>query len=55
MNNKLNSYMDHMWDGFYTGQVRLSRFPSILEASAGSVYEITMTGTPPKKMKFNLK
>jgi len=26
--NKLNSMMDHIWDGFYTGQVRLSRFPA---------------------------
>lgn len=26
MNNKLNSMMDHMWDGFYTGQKRMSRF-----------------------------
>ena len=25
---KLNSFMDHVWDGFYTGQVRLSRFPA---------------------------
>jgi hypothetical protein len=40
MNNKLNSFMDHMWDGFYTGQVRLSRFPTLMEASAGSVTEI---------------
>lgn len=54
MSNKLNSYMDHMWDGFYTGQVRLSRFPSIFEASPGSVYDITMTGTPPKNMLFRL-
>jgi hypothetical protein len=41
--------MDHMWDGFYTGQVRLSRFPTLMEASAGSVTEIEMTGTPAKK------
>jgi hypothetical protein len=27
--NKLNSVMDHVWDGFYTGQVRLSRFHSV--------------------------
>jgi len=54
MNNKLNSYMDHMWDGFYTGQVRLSRFPTLFEASDGSIYDITMTGTPPKKMLFRL-
>ena len=26
--NKLNSMMDHVWDGFYTGQKRLSRFPA---------------------------
>ena len=25
--NTINSFMDHVWDGFYTGQVRLSRFP----------------------------
>lgn len=54
MNNKLNSYMDHMWDGFYTGQVRLSRFPTVIEASPGSVYDLTFTGTPAKKMKFVL-
>ena len=24
---KLNSFMDHVWDGFYTGQKRLLRFP----------------------------
>jgi len=29
-NNPLNSMMDHMWDGFYTGQVRLSRFNGIV-------------------------
>jgi len=29
MENKLNSMMDHMWDGFYSGQVRMSRFPSV--------------------------
>jgi hypothetical protein len=55
MSNKLNSYMDHMWDGFYTGQVRLSRFPSVIEASAGSIYDITMTGTPAKNMRFRLE
>lgn len=25
--NTVNSFMDHVWDGFYTGQLRLSRFP----------------------------
>ena len=48
--------MDHIWDGFYTGQVRLSAFPSIVQAPQGTnlVTEITMTGTPPKKMRFQL-
>lgn len=31
--NKLNSFMDHIWDGFYTGQVRMSRFPTLIETS----------------------
>ena len=29
--NTLNSMMDHVWDGFYTGQLRLSRFPAMVE------------------------
>lgn len=28
--NTLNTFMDHIWDGFYTGQLRLSRWPSII-------------------------
>lgn len=55
MNNKLNSMMDHCWDGFYTCQFRLSRFPAIVDASPQSVYDIMMTGTPPKKMRFQLR
>lgn len=54
MYNVLNSMMDHMWDGFYTGQVRLSRFPGIVEASAGSTHDILFTGTPAKNMNFML-
>jgi flagellar basal body-associated protein FliL len=51
-NNTLNSMMDHMWDGFYTGQVRMSRFPGILSTDAD--YTIEMSGTPPKVMRFKL-
>ena len=29
--NRVNSMMDHTWDGFYTGQKRLSRFPIQIE------------------------
>lgn len=54
MKNKLNSYMDHVWDGFYTGQTRLSRFPALVWAPKGSVYDMTYTGTPAKKQKFRL-
>lgn len=52
---KLNSFMDHMWDGFYTGQVRLSRFPAFIDGTKGKVYDIVPTGTPPKTMRFSLK
>jgi len=54
MSNKLNSMMDHVWDGFYSGQIRMSRFGSIFEASAGSIYDLNFTGSPAKKMKFTL-
>jgi len=40
--------MDHVWDGFYTGQKRESRFPSLVDAAKGGVYDITYTGTPAK-------
>lgn len=30
--NLLNSFMDHEWDGFYTGQHRLSRFPGVVKS-----------------------
>lgn len=51
--NTVNTMMDHVWDGFYTGQVRLSRFPVQIET--GHDYEIKMTGTPPGKMRYTLK
>jgi hypothetical protein len=50
--NTLNSMMDHMWDGFYTGQKRLSRFPTQIET--GKDYNIKMQGTPPGRMRFKL-
>lgn len=49
ISNKLNSFMDHVWDGFYTGQTRLTRFPAIVYVPYGAVYDIVYTGTPPKK------
>lgn len=53
-NNTLNAFMDHVWDGFYTGQTRLSRFPALIETSGDAVHDITFTGTPAKLMKFRL-
>lgn len=52
MSNKLNSFMDHVWDGFYTGQVRLSRFPGLIEGKKGSAWDLVYTGTPAKKQRF---
>lgn len=55
MENNLNAFMDQVWDGFYTGQVRLQRFPSIFLGERGSVYDLNFTGTPAKHMKFTLR
>ena len=55
MNNKVNSFMDHVWDGFYTGQTRLSRFPILVYLPQNAVYDIVYTGTPPKKQKYTLR
>jgi hypothetical protein len=44
--NILNSYMDHKWDGFYSSQKRLQRFPAMVEVDTD--YTIKMTGTEPK-------
>lgn len=51
MANKLNSMMDHVWDGFYSGQKRLSRFPGLIDGNQG-VYNLTFTGSPAKKLRF---
>jgi hypothetical protein len=50
--NKLNTFMDHVWDGFYTGQKRMSRFPSILPMNR--FMNITATGTWPNNMRYHL-
>jgi hypothetical protein len=52
--NKLNAYMDHVWDGFYTGQVRLSRFPVIVQAKRGKTYDVVFTGTPAANLTWKL-
>lgn len=47
--------MDHLWDGFYTSMKRLSRFPSLIQAGNGLVYDINYRGTPPLRQKFTLR
>lgn len=54
MNNKVNAMMERTWDGMYGDLSRLSRFPIIIEGSRRSVYDLTFTGTPAKKMLFTL-
>jgi len=48
--------MDHQCDAFYNSQKRMSRFPGMLwVGEPGLVYEVYMTGTPPKRMRWKLE
>jgi hypothetical protein len=38
-NNKLNSMMDHVWDGFYAGQKHKSMFPSLIDTNSNYTLE----------------
>ena len=53
--NIINTFMDHMWDGFYTSMKRLSRFATTIQAGKGLVYDLNYKGTPPKNQKFTLR
>lgn len=52
----LNTFMDHVWDGFYTGELRLSRYPALVQTSSnnGAYYEVKYSGTPPSSQRFRL-
>ena len=52
--NVLNAMMDHVWDGFYTGQLRLQRFPTLIKAGRDNTYRIQYKGTPPGSQRFKL-
>jgi hypothetical protein len=52
-NNTLNSFMDHCWDGHYTCQKRLSRFPGMVELNKN--YEIYYTGSPPGNTRYMIQ
>jgi len=45
--------MDHMWDGFYTGQKHKSQFQAMLQTNRN--YTIEYTSTPFKNMKYELR
>lgn len=49
MKNQVNSFMDHIWDGFYTGQKRESRFPILVYVPDTAVYDLVYTGAPAEK------
>lgn len=51
-NNRLNAFMDHGWDGAYTSQKRLQKFPTFIDTARN--YTIDYTGTPPSSQKFTL-
>ena len=46
--------MDHVWDGFYTGQKRLLRFPVLARVNTDNFHVIEYTGTPPLNQLFEL-
>ena len=52
-NNTLNSFMDHAWDGHYTSQMRMSRFPGMIELD--KKYELYLTGTHPGNSRYTLE
>lgn len=43
----VNSFMDHIWDGFYPSLLRLARFVTVIQAGRDMWYEIIYKGTPP--------
>ena len=51
--NDLANFQDHTWDGFYTGHIRYSRFPTVIYS--GQYYNITTAGTPPNSYLFRLQ
>lgn len=52
--NKLNSHMDHTWDGFYTGQKHKQQFQPLLYTNDVN-YTIEYASTPFKKMRYELR
>ena len=53
-NTTINSFMDHGWSGPQTSQLRLSRWPSIIQVGSKAEQHIAYTGTPPDNQRFKL-
>jgi hypothetical protein len=51
--NKINHMMDHMWDGFYTGQKHKSQYTAMIQTDRN--YTIEYSGTPWKDQVFHLR
>jgi len=51
--NKLNSFMSHIWDGFYVGTNRLGRFPTAI--GLNRKFNVTFTATAPERMRYQLQ
>ena len=51
--NKLQHQMDHMWDGFYTGQKHKSQFAALVETNID--YNVTFSSTPPENMRIQMR
>lgn len=51
--NKLNHQMDHVWDGFYTGQLHKQQYSAQI-ATKGN-YSIEYTSTPFKNMRYHMR
>jgi hypothetical protein len=51
--NKLNSYMSHVWDGFYLGINRLGRFVSAI--GVNRAFNISFTAIAPDNLRFQLQ
>lgn len=51
--NKINHMMDHMWDGFYTGQKHKSQYTAMIQTNRD--YLIEYSGTPWKDQRFEMR
>ena len=47
--------MDHLWDGFYTSMLRMSRWVAVFSGGNNVFYDINYKGTPPKKQRFTIR